>query len=199
MNMLMQFQDIVENIDYSYIEDLNLELPLELPKVFESEKEQTRIYKKIESTIRSSYEYNKFLSHIKSELNITRCVITKEDLEEVKIEFHHFPLTLYELVDIVYTTFAEKNNLFSSFDVAKEVMKLHYNKVVGLIPLTKTLHEKAHSSNIYFPKQFILFNFEKILSMDYIVKDEYKIKITRAANTTVDEFLERCKTILWPT
>lgn len=197
--MIEQIQELVENLDYYSVNNSEVDVNFGVPTLFESEKEQVKVYKKIEQIIRISYEYRSFINYIKSELNITKCVITNEDTEEIGVDFHHYPLTLYEIVDIVYTTLSEKYDSLTSFDISKEVMKLHYQKKIGLIPLVKTLHEKAHAQNISFPRNFILFNFESLLESDYIIKDEYQIKIRKASNTTYEDFIKSCKSISWPT
>jgi hypothetical protein len=40
--------------------------------------------------------------------------------------------------------------------VAKEVMSLHYKLVIGLIPLSETVHELAHSGRLFIPIDKVL-------------------------------------------
>ena len=43
--------------------------------------------------------------------------------------------------------------------VAKEVMELHYKLMVGLIPLSQTVHELAHSGRLFIPSDKVLGRF----------------------------------------
>jgi hypothetical protein len=62
---------------------------------------------------------------------------------------HHYPFTLYDIVTLVVQKFLKDKKLISSFVIAKEVMKLHFTNKVGLVPLSKTVHELVHSGEIF--------------------------------------------------
>jgi hypothetical protein len=40
--------------------------------------------------------------------------------------------------------------------VGKEVMELHYKLLIGLIPLSQTVHELAHSSKLFIPSNKVM-------------------------------------------
>ena len=67
------------------------------------------------------------------------------------------------------------------FDIADEVMNLHYEGVIGLIPLCVTAHELVHSDRIAIPLQLIYHRYD-LFAKEYdpwipeYVKDIVKLK-----------------------
>jgi len=50
---------------------------------------------------------------------------------------------------------------FDSFLIASEIMRLHYAGYIGLVPLTKTLHEMAHAGKLFIGLENVFGNFQK--------------------------------------
>lgn len=104
--------------------------------------------------VRKSYEYKKFIKYLKSSKMMNECAILENmNTKNSIIEIHHYPLTLFDITFIVANhismTKLDMDYLkLSPFLVAKEVIDLHYNEYVGLIPLSKTVHELSHSGLI---------------------------------------------------
>ena len=111
----------------------------------------------IEKEVRGSYEYKKYINYLKSELDLTRCsLLPNLDCSNgaASLEFHHYPLNLYEITETVGISMIQDlkaGEKVSCFDIAERVMEEHYRGNVGLIPLTKTLHEMAHNKSIIIP------------------------------------------------
>ena len=126
----------------------------------ENEKERKALIRKVESLVRTSPEYRKFLTFLRNNLNLNKCTfhpdVDTEVLKKTKIEFHHYPFTLYEIVDTIIEKQSKENPIINPFNVAEEVMELHFDLKVGLVPLSKTLHELVHSG-----KKFV--NFKKTI------------------------------------
>ena len=116
--------------------------------------------KSIERSIRGSFEYHRYLGHLINEADLSRCAfLSNVDVQEIKkvhLEFHHHPYTLY---DIVLTVFLKRGGEMgldlpgSSLMVAEEVVRLHYEGRVGLVPLTRTVHQLFHSGELFIPTQ----------------------------------------------
>ena len=70
-------------------------------------------------------------------------------MEAASIELHHFPLTLYDISEIVLRKRMDADEPLSPIAVAAEVVKIHYRGLVGLIPVTSTIHELLHSGRAY--------------------------------------------------
>ena len=134
----------LKNLSFGAIDD-NLGVYYSV-EVFEDEKSKKNFIKNVERLIRSSQEYTKFIAYLRKDLSFNSCAILNElSTENVSIELHHFPFNLYEIVEAVINKRLEKDLPLSTFSISEEVMILHYTNCIGLIPLSKTMHELAHS------------------------------------------------------
>lgn len=137
-------------------------LPLRLN---ESEKEKDRFIKDIEGIIRRSSEYRNFIKFLRNEALLNYCTVMNklpEDvIQQLSLEMHHYPYTLYDLVKTVLDTYLGNRNDFSRLSIANEVMDLHYNLMVGIVPVTKTMHELAHSRHIKISIKSVFGNYNK--------------------------------------
>mgnify|MGYP003610265211 CR=1 FL=1 len=55
-------------------------------------------------------------------------------------------------------------------------MRLHYDNIIGLVPLSKTAHDLAHAGDLYIDPKQIFGNIGKYLETyrDYIDENEIK-------------------------
>jgi hypothetical protein len=135
-----------------------------------------------EKLIRTSREYSTYISDLRSQvidLNHDNILIniTSEDAE---MEFHHYPYTLYDICSIVLNKRLLKGEPTSTFDVAREVMGLHYRNEIGIVPLTQTTHELAHSGKLFLKKSQIFGDYAKF-GRDYAdaIPAELKDKVLK--------------------
>lgn len=110
----------------------------------------------IERQIRNSYEYRAYVQYLKNELDLTQCALLPNiDTKEINVslEFHHFPLTLFDITETVAKSMLKyaAGKPVSTMDIAETVVGEHYRNTIGLVPLTKTLHEMAHNNAIVIP------------------------------------------------
>lgn len=111
-----------------------------------------KFVKNVERLIRSSTEYKKYLSILKEEYNLKNDVIMSNITDDmVTTEFHHYPFTLYEIVDIVVNKSILEDEKFTSIDISEKVLQLHFENKVGLTLLTKTNHQLVHAGKIIVP------------------------------------------------
>ena len=107
--------------------------------------EDIKHIKKIEQkTIRSSYEYRKYIEYLKKTMNMNRCSYLPNIISGIgnlKIEIHHSPFTLFDITTVVCNKHIMVYGSANEFKVADEVMRLHYMNHIGLIPLSPTIHE----------------------------------------------------------
>ena len=133
------------------------------------DKDYEHFIKDIESTVRSSYEYKEFIKYLRENMGMDRCAFLKDvsnrDTNKIKIEIHHYPFSLRDIVEIVYRKRSYYKESLSIFMIAKEVMELHYKLMVGLIPLSETVHELAHSERLFIPVDKVLGRYN--LFVDY--------------------------------
>lgn len=135
----------------------------------EDDKEYEHYIKDIEIQIRRSFEYRQFIKYLRENMNMNKCSFLKgvnnEESFDIKIEIHHYPFTLRDIVEIVYR---KRNYYNESLDVqmvAKETMQLHYKLMIGLIPLSETVHELVHNGRLFIPIDHVLGRYN--LFIDY--------------------------------
>lgn len=121
----------------------------------EDDKSYTKFIKKVERYIRTSLEYKEYINFLKSEINMNQCSLFKNidrtELSGMSIEIHHSPFTLYDLTSIVTSKHSETEGRLNPILIAQEVMDIHFRGMVGLIPLSVTVHQLVHSGDIFIP------------------------------------------------
>lgn len=151
-------------------------------EILTDDKAKDKFIKYIERIIRQSYEYKLYIGTLKNVLNYTKCTfLPKIDINEIKgvpIEFHHYPFTLYDLVSIeVNYEIDMGNNNVNPFDIAGRILKYHFQNLVGLVPLSETVHELVHDG-------------KKFINIKYI-KGDYEAYLEKNANKIPNEFIEK--------
>lgn len=170
------------------IREVDLETPEDFQfsfTEFDNDKALMKYIKSVERLIRSSYEYRNYIGYLKQEQNLTNCkFLDKIDIDEIKgvpLEFHHYPFNLYEIVETVLKKQTDfYTHSVNTFEVCNEVMRLHYENLIGLVPLSETVHELAHSGEIFINLNMVFGNVKEFLNIydDYIgdgLKDSLKM------------------------
>ena len=95
-----------------------------------------------EQMIRTSMEYKQYIEYLKEYRDMTKCKIftniegKRKGRNKIRIEIHHEPFTLYDIVNTVVNKHIACEWDLNYFSIASEVMDLHYRNLVGLIPLS---------------------------------------------------------------
>lgn len=151
----------------------------------------------IEKEIRTSYEYKQYLKYLKEELDLTKCALLPNiDIKELSIslEFHHYPLNLFEITEAVGKSMISDLNegeSISCFEISEKVMEEHFRNNIGLIPLTKTLHEMAHNRSIIIPINKVNGNYKNFLvEYNNYISDEIKDRISEAEINSITDDAE---------
>ena len=111
--------------------------------------DRRKAIRSVERLVRTSMEMKKYLKHLRDELDMTRCsLIRGAVLGKARVEMHHHPLTLFEIVDLVAERRRMLGKPFSEASLAEETVRLHYENKVGLVPLATTAHQLAHSGDL---------------------------------------------------
>lgn len=118
--------------------------------------------KKVEKLVRSSPEYKDYVAFLREEQNMDRCAFLKNiDTEKAEIHLHHAISDLFSICCTVCNKLISDNKKVSSFILADYVLKLHFEDKIGLVPLSATIHELAHSAkNFKIPKSVIFGDWE---------------------------------------
>ena len=105
--------------------------------------------KDVEREIRSSIEYQRCINYLRENAGMDHCAylpnVTNAESFKIRIEIHHEPFTLYDIVLAVYNKRAAMREDLSVEMVAKEVIYIHYQKWVGLVPLCEMIHDLVHN------------------------------------------------------
>lgn len=146
--------DNLEKIKTMKITDELQPLPMHVNIL--SDKDKVKAITHIErAIIRPSLEYKTYIKFLKENVDMTKCSffnnVSNKYSSRVKIEIHHAPFTLFDITSIVAEKQVHENGEFNYFMIAKEVMKLHYQCKVGLIPLSSTLHSLVHNGSVFIP------------------------------------------------
>jgi len=109
-----------------------------------NEKKYALLIKKLEFLIRKSIQYD--IWQKRSKIGIQECPICMESLYYLKPESHHFPETLFDVVDNILQHHIHENDLDSlnELDIVQEVLSKHNTNNINYIVLCKQCHEKYH-------------------------------------------------------
>lgn len=141
----MKDKIVIDQLPDCDIEDYDLNKPKELMKFLFS----------IERQCRNSRAYKKMIGFLKEFLDMNKCSFYKNenniDTSTIKIHIHHSPLTLFDIVSTVYNKRKACGQSITANMIAKETMYNHYKLLVGLIPLSVTVHEIVHNGGLFIP------------------------------------------------
>lgn len=171
-----------------------------LPK-YTTPRDREKFIKTCESVIRKSLEYKEYIRFLKENLNMNECIILSNlksgNGKRYRIEIHHEPFTLFDIVETVISKRIENGESINPLNVADEVMDLHYSGLVGLVPLTITMHELVHKGRIFIPLQFIYHKYneffkeyEPYMNETLIEKIEAKVNLSLHTQDLVSDSLD---------
>lgn len=165
--LVIEMHDIPDYNLYDY--DLNDE------KVFR------KYIQTIERNIRTSYEYRAMIAYLREYMDMNQCAfyanVNNVDTSKIHIEIHHEPLSLYDIVIIVYNKRLAFGESLEEEYIAKEVMFLHYNLMVGLIPLAETVHQLVHAQYLFVPTSAVLGKYREFINRyeEYMLPEQLEV------------------------
>lgn len=178
-----------------FIKTLKLSMPASMDYYvsLQTDKDRHKFINRVEKVVRSSLEYRDYIQFLKDNVNLDSCIFFQNVTSggtnkkgRISIELHHEPFTLYDIVNVVLTKYQEEGLPINDLNIADEVMALHYENKVGLVPLSKTAHQIIHNSTkLIVPLNMVHGNYSKFLEEygDY-VNDELYDKLERKINMT---------------
>lgn len=141
--------------------------PVDKTYIVLNDKDKLMLTKMVETVVRRSLEYKQYIQFLKEEIDMTQCAffnsISNKNGVSVSIEIHHEPFTLFDITNIVIEKFIDLGFDLNPLLIAEEVMSLHYKNMVGLIPLSVTVHELVHNGNLFIPLQNVYGNYLQFL------------------------------------
>jgi len=120
------------------------------------------LIKYIANRVRKTIEYKNFIDYMKRTLKINHCSFYKDYSMDsgYTIELHHAPLTLFDYCEAIANKEFDSNkdpqgNFLYPWKVEEEVNILHYNFMVGLVPLNPSAHELVHSGALIIHNRMV--------------------------------------------
>lgn len=159
--------------------------------------EKTALIKRIEKIVRSSGEYRDYTFFLRKNMDMDSCAffnnISKATGSRVHVEIHHAPLTLFDIASIVLERAIAEGDEIDDLLLAEEVCEAHYDNMVGLIPLSKTLHELVHPKEgepLVIPLYMVYGNY-----LEFLKKYKPYWENNDFIKSKLDDFVERTKKI----
>ena len=177
--------------DGSDIIHVHYDKPILIPRlpVITNDVQRSKLTKTIEKYIRQSMEYKDLIKYLKENIDMNSCEFFHNVTSGKKkglIEIHHEPFDLYTLTSIVMRKQEAEYGYIDELLVAEEVMRLHYVGLVGLIPLSVTVHELVHQGKLIVPLncvygRFVQFvkDYYDYIDPSYIAMLDNKITLTK--------------------
>lgn len=155
-----------------------------------NDKDKIKMIKTVERIARSSQEYRQYIQFLRDEIDMTQCSffnnMSNKESKRIGIEIHHEPFTLFDITQVVLEKWIAEEMDINPLLIAAEVMRIHYQGNVGLIPLSLTVHDLVHNGRLFIPLQNVYGNFIKFLEEydKYIPNDlkdmlEVKLKMSK--------------------
>lgn len=160
---------------------------------FYDEKVFDRFIKAVERIVRKDPSYLNYVRQVKErEVSLTRDVVLHNlSSMDATIELHHHPLTLYDIVGIIALHNFNNDIKFTSFSLAKQVIKAHYNNMIGLAPMTTTTHQLAHINlDRNTKKRYINITKNQIFGKYELFVETYQDGLTLDTKLKIVEFEE---------
>lgn len=164
--------DVEQDKNIFKLENSEFELSLRIEN-FSEEKEMFKFIKSCEKMIRQSPEYRLWVNYIVDVLGQDKCEFTNENIHECSIEVHHHPICLFTIVQTVINDCIAKHEKFSTFDISRKVIELHFQNKVGYVTMLSNLHEKYHNGFLQIPIEFVKGDYKHILTNYQIESEEY--------------------------
>lgn len=119
------------------------------------DKDREKYIADLERHVRSSFEYRQMVQYLREYMNMNSCAfipnISNETSKRVRIEIHHSPFTLRDICCVILNKRMKNGEMLTIESVGYEVMFVHYSLMVGLIPLSETVHELVHTQYLFVP------------------------------------------------
>lgn len=202
-NSIMHIEDTTKRTKENQLQVLKFEdIPQYDVETYDiySDKDFKKYIQDVEKEVRSSIEYRRAIRYLKENMGMNESAfmdgIASDSDNKISIELHHSPFTLFDISLIVFNKRLFYGESLELQATAKEVTKLHYYLVVGLVALTKTEHELVHNSYLFVPADKVLGDYGKFITyyknfmtpeqIDTIDRiEEYSMTYNRAQNEII--------------
>lgn len=156
------------------VKHIQLSEPIIIPRlpVVTTDKQRTKLIKKIESYVRTSMEYADFTNYLRKHTNMNECTFFSNFQANNKkgmIELHHAPFDLFTITNVITKSQEIGYGYIDEFRVADEIMQCHYAGLIGIVPLSITCHELVHDKKLVVPLYCVYGRFVEFTKIYYDV------------------------------
>lgn len=177
------------------------ELPQRSEPKYNTPRDREKYIKTVEQIVRRSEPYKEYVKFLRENLDMNQCLILKNirnvSGKHYRIEIHHEPFTLFDIIETVINRRLQFNEPIRTLPVSDEVMSLHYDGKVGLVPLTVTMHELVHNGRIFIPLQYVYQDYagffreyEHYFNQNTVDKLEAKVNLSMHTDSIVSDALD---------
>ena len=154
------------------------------------EKDFRKFIDAVKATVRKSLEYRQYIHFLRQYMNMNECSyfqnVNNVETGKIKIEIHHSPYTLEDITRTIINKRMFYGEDMDVEDVAKEVMYIHYFLIVGLIPLSQTVHELVHNQLIFVPTNTVVGNYKEFeATYSHWIPEDVQEKIKAVEDRTL--------------
>ena len=179
----------------SSIKEVHYERPIIIPRypVISTDKQRVKLIKTIERLVRVCIDYRDLISYLRNYIDMNQCEFFsnfKAGKRKGMIEIHHSPFDLFTIVDVVMTRMEKKEGYISELVVADRVLRMHYEGLIGLIPLSITCHELVHDGKLIVPLNCVYGRFSEFTNEYYDELGEDRLEML-AENIKLTKSLKR--------
>lgn len=149
---------------------------------------EVAFYKGCEDLVRAHEFYRiTYPRYLKEVVGLDTCQvfpgIKDDDRKKISIEMHHFPLTMFDICEIVtkYLRVRECKDI-TTFKVANIVLEEHRQNRCRIIKVTKSTHQKIHDDAIYI-------NYQQGFGDTLAFMDIYKDGVDKQLRHRMNEYI----------
>lgn len=148
--------------------------------------------KAVESMVRTSKYYSRYIAYLKTEVGLNFCQVLsniKQDDEDcmLEIEMHHGPiLNLFDYVSILLDWSLYHEKKITTFSLANKVLEEHFENRIQVVMLSKTVHEEVHERNIFLSTKHAFGDFNAFI-------DKYHDGLSQEQIDKINNYIKSCE------
>lgn len=156
----------------SDINNVNIEKPMLISRlpVITTDKQRVKLIMTIERLIRANIDYKDLITYLRKHVDMNQCEFFenfKAGKRRGMIEIHHAPFDLFSIVEVVMSKMEKEVGYIDEYPVADEVLRMHYDGLIGLIPLSVTCHQLVHDGKLIVPLNCVYGRFVEFTNKYY--------------------------------
>ena len=166
------------------IKTVHYNAPILIPRlpVITTDKQRDKLIKTIESLVRSAIDYKDLIKYLRTYIDMNQCEFFenfKAGKRKGMIEIHHSPFDLYTIVDVVMQKMEKTEGYIDELVIADKVLQMHYEGLIGLLPLSITAHQLVHDGKLIVPLNCVYGRFVEFTNLFYNELGEERLEILK--------------------